>query len=231
MNSFRKSEHGGLGIKALSYRLSVCVTVLAVLLYAVSAFLYNIPDGYGKDRIGKTNSLMDPLFTQNWSLFAPEAPLTDVGFLARIKIDGKEQEYLDISSPALDEEKGKILPDRKYRLLNGAFVAYVQAEEGLYNAINGESSYPGVFMASSSEISSIMDAEDSVGKKEKDNYRSMTELFKSVVSNFLEGEGFDSRYLCETGRSIQVRLVGVPISGMSVRGDEVEVRDLPWVSC
>lgn len=231
MNSFRSKQQRGVRAKTSFYRLSVYLSVLAVAFYAISAFLYNIPDGYGKERIGKTNSLMDPMFTQNWSLFAPEAPLTDVGFLARVKIGGADQEFQDISSPVLNEGKGKAFPDREYRLLSGAFVAYVQAEEGLYNAINGEGSYPGVFMASNSEIGSIMGAEDSVGEKEKDNYRSMTQLFKSVVSTFLESGEPDSRFLCDAGRSVQIRVVGVPISGMSVRDDEVEVRDLPWVSC
>ncbi|AKN59561.1 hypothetical protein A4R63_00665 [Corynebacterium pseudotuberculosis] len=218
-------------LKSVSYCLFTWLSIIAIALYAISALLYNLPDGYGKQRIAKTNSLMDPVFTQNWSLFAPEAPLTDVGFLARIKTNGADQEFQDISSPALNREKGKLIPDRKYRLLSGAFVAYVQAEEALYDAAHGEGSYPGVFMASNSVINSMMEETGSIGKEEKNTYRAITELFYSVAASFLEAEGVSSRYLCDEGDSMQVRIVGVPISGMTDRDDEVEVRNLRWASC
>ncbi|ANZ91146.1 hypothetical protein CPMB20_00680 [Corynebacterium pseudotuberculosis] len=79
-----------------------------------------------------------------------------------------------------------------------------------------------------SVINSMMEETGSIGKEEKNTYRAMTELFYSVAASFLEAEGVSSRYLCDEGDSMQVRIVGVPISGMTDRDDEVEVRNLRW---
>lgn len=218
-------------LKRVFYRLLVWLSIVVVTWYTISALLYNLPDGHGKDSIAKTNSLMDPISTQNWSLFAPEAPLTNVGFLARVGTGQSDREFQDISSHALEEGKGVLVPDRKYRLLSGAFVAYVQAAEALYDSAHGEGSYPGVFKASNSSINSMMEKSGSNRKDVKEKYRAMKRLFYSVAAEFLEAEVFSSQAVCDRGKSLQVRIVGVPINGITERDDEVEVRDLRWVSC
>lgn len=96
-----------------------------------------------------------------------------------------DREFQDISSHALEEGKDVLVPDRKYRLLSGAFVAYVQAEEALCDSAHGEGSYLGVFKASNSSINSMMENSGSNRKDVKEKYRAMKRLFYSVAAEFL----------------------------------------------
>lgn len=77
----------------------------------------------------------------------------------------------------------------------------------------------------------MMENSGSNRKDVKEKYRAMTRLFYSVAAEFLEAEVFSGQAVCDRGKSLQVRIVGVPINGITERDDEVEVRDLRWVSC
>lgn len=71
---------------------------------------------------GAVDSYLDPYFTQNWGLFAPEPIMDDRGALARARCaDGDVTGFYDITAPFLAQARGsRFFPSRKVRVVTGA---------------------------------------------------------------------------------------------------------------
>ncbi|MCX4583770.1 DUF5819 family protein [Streptomyces sp. NBC_01481] len=63
---------------------------------------------------------LDPYFTQNWSLFAPEPVKNDEGIVARAKCaDGSVTDYYDVTGPLIKEtQDDRFFPSRVPRLVS-----------------------------------------------------------------------------------------------------------------
>jgi hypothetical protein len=63
---------------------------------------------------------LEPYFTQNWSLFAPDPIKDDQGIVARAKCaDGSVTEYYDVTGPLIKETQGdRFFPSRTVRLVS-----------------------------------------------------------------------------------------------------------------
>ncbi|WP_328838027.1 DUF5819 family protein [Streptomyces europaeiscabiei] len=63
---------------------------------------------------------LDPYFTQNWSLFAPDPASNDEGIIARVKCaDGTVTDYFDVTGPLIKgTQEDRFFPSRLPRLVS-----------------------------------------------------------------------------------------------------------------
>ncbi|KFG01942.1 hypothetical protein IQ62_04360 [Streptomyces scabiei] len=63
---------------------------------------------------------LDPYFTQNWSLFAPDPASNDEGIIARVKCaDGTVTDYYDVTGPLIKgTQEDRFFPSRLPRLVS-----------------------------------------------------------------------------------------------------------------
>ncbi|MGX5182331.1 DUF5819 family protein [Streptomyces avermitilis] len=69
---------------------------------------------------GVISGYLEPYFTQNWSLFAPDPTKNDEGIVARAKCaDGAVTDYYDVTGPLIKETQGdRFFPSRTVRLVS-----------------------------------------------------------------------------------------------------------------
>jgi hypothetical protein len=69
---------------------------------------------------GVISGYLQPYFTQNWSLFAPNPLQNDEGIIARAKCaDGAVTDYYDVTGPLIKETQGdRFFPSRTVRLVS-----------------------------------------------------------------------------------------------------------------
>ncbi len=69
---------------------------------------------------GLISSYLEPYFTQNWSLFAPNPTKDDEGIIARAKCsDGSVTDFYDVTGPLIKEtQEDRFFPSRTVRLVS-----------------------------------------------------------------------------------------------------------------
>jgi hypothetical protein len=69
---------------------------------------------------GVVSGYLEPYFTQNWSLFAPDPTKDDQGIVARAKCaDGAVTDYYDVTGPLIKEtQEDRFFPSRTVRLVS-----------------------------------------------------------------------------------------------------------------
>ena len=73
--------------------------------------------------VGPVASLLNPHLSQNWQLFAPDPISDERGVVARIRCEGEETEWTDISSSAIARtQSSRFFPDRESRIVSNALV-------------------------------------------------------------------------------------------------------------
>ena len=120
------------------------VVVVAVLGVHLSAtFLYNAPSNPVSQRYAKQIQWwMEPLFTQNWRLFAPNPISENVSVQARASLspDGSVTEWVDLS--AQDQAAGQGDPVPGHQSENGlrnAWFEWLQTHDSNGNPTGGQS--------------------------------------------------------------------------------------------
>ncbi|MFD4785064.1 DUF5819 family protein [Rhodococcus qingshengii] len=77
---------------------------------------------------------MDPWLTQNWSLFAPDPPNSDIGILVTFSAlpgGDESQPFVDLTTPGLASTKEKKIPLREYRMLTSSLDNFLSAEDSV----------------------------------------------------------------------------------------------------
>ncbi|GAA3342569.1 hypothetical protein GCM10017714_31500 [Curtobacterium pusillum] len=73
--------------------------------------------------VGPVASLLNPHLSQNWQLFAPDPISDERGVIARIRCQGEETKWTDISSSAIARtQSSRFFPDRESRIVSNALV-------------------------------------------------------------------------------------------------------------
>jgi hypothetical protein len=126
--------------------LASVVLVGAALLFGhfFILFLYNgPPNPVQKRNYEAIARYVEPYFSQDWRLFAPNPINFNSQILVRAKIgDGATPErqtpWLNLTAPAIAQVQGRLLPTRLYRVVGGGVNMLIDA--GLGPAKNGEES-------------------------------------------------------------------------------------------
>lgn len=72
----------------------------------------------------------EPLFDQNWKLFAPDPIAVDQGVLVRARLaDGTETSYVDIVTPYLMDKHHNLLASRAGYQVTGVLTRFLEARE------------------------------------------------------------------------------------------------------
>jgi hypothetical protein len=100
---YSKSSLMKLQLKVLA---AACIPLVLVGIHVVSTVLYNIPENpVTKVYMPFVNGYMEPLFSQNWHLFAPEPATRMVKLWYRIKINNIWQHWQDPMEPILEKHR------------------------------------------------------------------------------------------------------------------------------
>lgn len=99
-----------------------------------------------------------PVFEQNWKLFAPDPIAIDQGLLVRTRdAAGNETEFVDLSTPFLEDKHHNLLPTREGYQVSGVITRFIDARQVIVDA-QGPDSSAGVFL--SAEDLAAADAAD-----------------------------------------------------------------------
>lgn len=99
-----------------------------------------------------------PVFEQNWKLFAPDPIAIDQGLLVRTRdAAGNESEFVDLSTPFLEDKHHNLLPTREGYQVSGVITRFIDARQAIVDA-QGPDSTAAVFLG----------AEDLAGADERD---------------------------------------------------------------
>lgn len=85
---------------------AACIPLVFFCIHSVCTVLYNIPENpITKAYIPIVNRYMEPLFSQNWHLFAPEPATSMVKLWYRVKINNSWQHWQDPMEPVLEKHR------------------------------------------------------------------------------------------------------------------------------
>ena len=94
-----------------------------VATFSANALVLAGPTTPIKFDVGPAASLLNPHLSQNWQLFAPDPISDERGVVARLRCDGKETGWTDISSRAIARTQGsRFFPDRESRIVSNSLV-------------------------------------------------------------------------------------------------------------
>ncbi|WP_027954895.1 DUF5819 family protein [Halobacillus kuroshimensis] len=116
-------------IKKIGVSLILCVFVFHLVITA----LYLTPFNPVKAKYSfAVNAYMEPLFSQNWRLFAPNPASTNNQFMVRAQFaDGGTSDWLDLTTFMIDKNQAnRFTPyNRLVRIQRGAFTSLYQTDE------------------------------------------------------------------------------------------------------
>lgn len=85
------------------------------------------------------NAWVEPLFVQNWQLFAPDPIAHDQGLLVRARLSGgagpTETDFVDITTPHLQQRHHNLLPQRTNYTVSGVIHKYLDARESVVDSL------------------------------------------------------------------------------------------------
>jgi len=85
---------------------AACIPLVLFCIHIVSTVLYNIPENpMTVAYMPVVNRYMEPLFSQNWHLFAPEPATRMVKLWYRVKINNRWQRWQDPMEPVLEKHR------------------------------------------------------------------------------------------------------------------------------
>lgn len=103
--------------------LGAALGLSVVMTFTLNALVLAGPVTPIRFDVGPVAQLLNPHFSQNWQLFAPDPVSDERGVVARLRCDGDPEAWVDISSPAIAETQGtRLFPSRESRIVSSALV-------------------------------------------------------------------------------------------------------------
>lgn len=117
-------------MKLKSYLLTG-ISVFTVSCFTGAALLLAGPTTPLTFAFGAVSDHLEPYFTQNWNLFAPDPVSEERGVLARVKCDtDRVSRYVDISSEAIRDVQGsRLFPSRESRIVSNGILERFRTDE------------------------------------------------------------------------------------------------------
>jgi hypothetical protein len=85
---------------------AACIPLVLFCIHITCTVLYNIPENpVTKEYMPLVNRYMEPLFSQNWHLFAPEPATRMVKLWYRVKLNNSWQHWQDPMEPVLEKHR------------------------------------------------------------------------------------------------------------------------------
>lgn len=89
----------------------------------------------------------EPLFTQNWKLFAPDPIAVDQGLLVKTRTDDRrESEYVDVVSGYLEAKHHSVLAPRDGYLVSGVLTRFLEARQEAVSTLPEDARGGGLFL-------------------------------------------------------------------------------------
>jgi hypothetical protein len=171
---------------------------------------------------------LEPYFTQNWSLFAPEPVKNDEGIVARAQCaDGAVTDYYDVTGPLIEETQGdRFFPSRTVRLVSNGIQQLNDSDDLLLRLRQKQDS----------EITEDSEKEDAKSKRDiplTPYEKSQREDAERSLSRFALTQ---MRDVCPDGKgpiAVQPRMYVKKLPPWSQRNSsaaksKVDLYDLPW---
>ena len=91
---------------SLQLLLAACLPLFLFGIHTISTVLYNIPENpVAREYMPVVNWYMEPQFSQNWHLFAPEPATRMVKLWYRVKMKDRWQHWQDPMEPILEKHR------------------------------------------------------------------------------------------------------------------------------
>jgi hypothetical protein len=149
----------------------------------------------------------EPLFDQNWKLFAPDPIAVDQGLLVRARLaDGSVTEYVDIVSPYLEAKHHNLLPTRAGYQVSGVISRFLETRESALATVDDA-------VADEAPLFLGDDVVAQVGERERYSYReALADLRDSAFAHLPP--------LAADVESVQLRIVQHEFPRYSKRHDD-----------
>lgn len=209
------------------------VTVLGLastVTFALLTVTYNLPESHMRNQFTAVDNIMDPVFTQRWTLFAPDAPVSDVGILAKYESDDEQKEYVNLTSPEIAQSREGIIPRKSTREMGSLAQSYISSEEAVLGKTSDATVPPFAFLATNEQVTqAAKEIEEShpllVESLTKDNERLALAALERLGGKELK------KRCHEDGGTITIRLVAVSIPGLDDQREEPGIRTLKPLTC
>lgn len=111
-----------------------------LLVHIMMTFLHVTPINPAKvQHEALVSRWTEPLFDQNWKLFAPDPIAVDQGLLVRAQLtDGTVTEYADVVTPYLEAKHHNLLPSRAGYQVSGVISRFLEAREAVLKTLPDE---------------------------------------------------------------------------------------------
>lgn len=121
--------------------------VSLLLVHFAFTFLHVSPVNPAKVQLERwVTAWTQPVFEQNWKLFAPDPIAVDQGVLVRYQDAGEVGEFRDITTPYLMEKHHNFLPTRSGYQLSGVVTRFLEAREAIVQS-DAASAPTGLFLS------------------------------------------------------------------------------------
>ncbi|QMV86193.1 hypothetical protein HW450_05630 [Corynebacterium hindlerae] len=191
---------------------------------------YNLPDSHMRNQLITVDNIIDPVFTQRWTLFAPDAPVSDVGILAKYESEDEQKEFTNLTSPEIAQSREGIIPRKSTREMNSLAQSYISSEETVLSKTSNATVPPFAFLATNEQVTQVSEEiKEShpllVESLAKDNERLALAALERLGGNELK------KRCHEDGGTITIRLVAVPIPGLDNQREKPGIRTLKPLTC
>lgn len=209
--------------------------VAATVMFLVVAFsaltmLYNLPDGKFKQRVDFASAVLDPVFEQSWTLFAPEPPQTDVGLLGGYYSGNNRIEYVNLSSPELDGQRGRLVPQKSARELDSMLTEYTGQVEKILTLAELEDVAPFFFAMSDEDFDDALKVVEEEHPREVSGYEAVRGRLATAVLDRLGGEDLKKQCQVSSGK-VLIKVVGITVPGIEETVSEPSIKTIKPIQC
>ncbi|MDV8004836.1 DUF5819 family protein [Rhodococcus sp. IEGM 1318] len=205
--------------------------VFLLTVFSMGTFLYNIPQGPLREKANSVVKYMDPWLTQNWSLFAPDPPSSDIGILVRFSDlpEGDEsQPFVDVTTPGLASTKEKIIPPREYRMLTSSLDNFLSAEDSVVSFHADARDFGSRLVDRERLVNEVM-ASNETPEETKSAYLRARQMMIEAVKHFYQKTASNP---IDGSRAVQLRLVNYIYPRFEEKNlpesEKFDFRTLPW---
>lgn len=201
-----------------------------VVAFSALTMLYNLPDGKIRERVDFTSSVLDPVFEQSWTLFAPEPPQTDVGLLGGYESRETRIEYVNLSSPELDEQRGRLIPQKSARELDSMLTEYTSQVEKILKLADLEDVAPFFFAVSDEDFVDAVRIVEQEHPREVSGYEAVRGRLATAVLDRLGGEDL-KRQCHDSSGEVIIKVVGITVPGIDELSSEPAIKTIKPIQC
>jgi hypothetical protein len=199
-------------------------------IFIAFTVLYNLPESKVREELAFVDQVMEPVFSQRWTLFAPEAPMSDTGILAKYDSSENSIGYRNLTTPALEAGRNTFTPAKSTRELGSLVHSYGALEEELLKAADNDDTVPLLFLATNDDVEKAVRIVAGRDERLVGEYEEARE--KLAVAALHELGGSELKRQCQvSGGQVTVKLVGVAIPGWRSDTEEPAVRTLKPMKC